>query len=134
LVLNPPRERPIAWSSLFLGAGAVLMGAHDGAVDHCVFVVRVGGQALEQARPHPALGPAREPRMHLDRVAEALGQIAPWNASTVSVEDGIDEEPVIVGGHADRARAARQRVLDPLPLIITQCVAAHRSAPIKLTV
>jgi hypothetical protein len=71
--------------------------------------------------------------MHLDRVAEALGQIAPGNAGTVSVEDGVDEEPIIAGGHADRALAARQQVLDPLPLIVTQCVVAHRSAPIKLT-
>jgi hypothetical protein len=36
---------------LFLGAGTVLMGAHDGAVDHRVFIVRVGGQMLKNAFP-----------------------------------------------------------------------------------
>ena len=42
LVLSPPRERPIAWSSpAFLGDGAMLVGAHNGAVDHRVFVVGV---------------------------------------------------------------------------------------------
>ncbi len=40
-VLNPPLLRPIAWSSpSFLRAGAVLMRAHDGCVDHGVFIDR----------------------------------------------------------------------------------------------
>jgi hypothetical protein len=45
LVLSPPRERPIVWSSpaFFGGARAMLVGAHDRAVDHRVFVVGVRG-------------------------------------------------------------------------------------------
>jgi hypothetical protein len=41
LALNPLRDRPILAN--FLGAGVVLMGAHDGAVDRRVFIVSVGG-------------------------------------------------------------------------------------------
>jgi len=52
LVLNPPLLRPIASSSpTFLGAGAVLMGAHDGRIDHRIFVVGVRGPMLEDAFP-----------------------------------------------------------------------------------
>src|SRR3954454_7688485 len=74
-----------------------------------------------------------EPSMHLDWIAEAFGQITPGNAGTVAVQNGLDEEPVVTCGHPDRALPAGQQVLDPVPLIITQSVAAHRSAPLKLT-
>jgi hypothetical protein len=47
-VLNPPRLRPIAWSSsIFASAGAVLMRADNGAVDHGVFVVGLVGEVLK---------------------------------------------------------------------------------------
>jgi len=62
LVLNPPLLRPIAWSSpsFFLSAGAVLMCAHDGAVDHRVFVVCIGRQHFEDLLPCTTLRPARK--------------------------------------------------------------------------
>jgi hypothetical protein len=50
----------------------------------------------------------------------------------VTIEDRLDEQPVVARGHADRAFPARQQVLDPVPLVITQAVAAHWSAPSKL--
>ena len=50
-----------------------------------------------------------------------------------TIENRLDEQPVVAGGHADRTFAARQQVLDPFPLFVTQCIAAHRSASIKLT-
>ena len=44
-VLSPLREWPIAWSSpAFLGAGAVLMCPHDGAVDHGVSTVGIAAK------------------------------------------------------------------------------------------
>jgi hypothetical protein len=53
LVLKPPRDRPIAWSSpTFLGAGAVLMGAHNGAVDHGVLVVGIAREVREDTLPN----------------------------------------------------------------------------------
>jgi hypothetical protein len=40
----------------FWGAGTVLMGAHDGAVEHRVFGVGIGGQRREDLLPDPACG------------------------------------------------------------------------------
>jgi len=53
-VLNPARDRPMAWSSPAFygaGAGAVLMGAHNCAVDLRIFFVGVGGQVVENILP-----------------------------------------------------------------------------------
>jgi len=40
---------------IFLCAGTVLVGAPDGAVNHRIFVVGLGGQVLEEALPAPFL-------------------------------------------------------------------------------
>ena len=53
------------------------MRPHDRAVDHGVLIVRIACQHLKQHLPHAALGPAREARMDLDRVAKAFGQVPP---------------------------------------------------------
>ncbi len=77
-MLNPPRERPMAWSSRsFLGAGTVLMGPHNGAVDHRVFVVEVGGKMLKHPLPDTGFGPTAEASVDVLPVAEAFRQIAP---------------------------------------------------------
>jgi hypothetical protein len=49
LVVSPPRDRPIPCSPFFSRTGAVLMRAHDGGVDHHVFVVMIARQQLENA-------------------------------------------------------------------------------------
>lgn len=36
------------------------MSTHDRAVDHGIFVVRIGGQSLEYPLPHTSFGPTRE--------------------------------------------------------------------------
>jgi hypothetical protein len=109
------------------------MGTHNGAVDHSVFVVGIGRENIEHPLPDPSFRPARPPRVHLDRVAEPLWQIAPWNACPVTIENCFDKQPVVTGAHTYPSFAPGQQVLDPLPLVVTQCIAAHRSAPIKLT-
>ena len=45
----------------------MLVGAHDGAVNHRIFVVGLGGQVLEEALPYPFLGPAGEPLVRVWR-------------------------------------------------------------------
>jgi len=47
LVVSPPRDRPIVARRFFSRAGAMLMRAHDGGVDHHVFVVVITRQQLE---------------------------------------------------------------------------------------
>jgi len=118
-VLNPPRLWPIAWSSSFFGgAGAVLVRPNNGAVDHGVFVVGVGGQMLKDALPHGALGPATEPPVRVLPITKALGQIAPGNSSAVPIHNRFDESAIVAGGYPGVPRLPRKQVLDPLPLII----------------
>jgi hypothetical protein len=63
----------MAWSSpAFFGAGAMLMGAHNGAVDHRVFIVGLGREMLKDALPDSGLCPAAEAPMHVLPIAEAL--------------------------------------------------------------
>jgi hypothetical protein len=70
LVLNPPRECPIAWLSPdFFGTGAVLVSAHDGAVDHRVFVVGIGCEMLEDPLPDSGFSLAAEAQMDILPVA-----------------------------------------------------------------
>src|SRR3984957_2576970 len=119
---------------LFLGAGAVLMGAHNGAVDHRIFVVGVCCEILEHPLPDTAFGPTAEPPMHLNSVTEPLRQIAPGHPRTITIEHGLDEQPVVRCGHSDRAFAPGQQVLDPFPLVVAQSEPPHhRSASNKLT-
>jgi hypothetical protein len=133
-VLNPPLLRPIAWSSpSFLGAGAVLMCAYDGAVDHRVFVVRIGRQHFEELLPYAALGPARKSGVNLDRVAKPFRQVPPRNAGAITIKNSFNKQPIIFGRNSDVALTPRQNILDPVPLIVPKGIAAHLSAPNQLT-
>jgi hypothetical protein len=103
------------------------MGTHDGAVDHRVLVVGFPGQVLEHFLPHPALRPAAPAPMHILPVPEALRQIAPGNPSTIPVQHRLDKQPVIGGGAAHMPHTTRQKVFDPLPLVVTQSISScHR--------
>ena len=129
-MLNPPRERPIAWSSpAFFRARAVLMGAHNGAVDHCVFVVGIRRKKLKDLLPDSGFGPSAEALVHVLPVAEAFRQIAPGNACPVAIEHRFEKQAVVGCRHSDRTLPPRQQVLDPVPLVIAQSVTAHGSAP-----
>src|ERR1700729_3776962 len=81
---------------LFLGAGAMLMGAHNGAVDHRIFVVGVCCEILEHPLPDTAFGPTAEPPMHLNSVTEPLRQIAPRHPRTITIEHGFDRFATVV--------------------------------------
>jgi len=107
----------------------MLMGPHDGAVDHGVFVVRVGRQKLERRAPHAALGRSAEARVNRLPIAEALRQVAPWDARAIAVNHGIDEPPIVLGGHPDMTVTSRQEILDPVPLVVAKGITAHLSAP-----
>jgi hypothetical protein len=134
LVLNPPRDRPIAWSSpAFLGAGAVLMGAHNGAVDHRIFIVGISGKMQEDLLPDTRFGPSAEALMHVLPIAEALRQITPRHTSAITIQHGLDEQPVVRRRYPHMTLLARQQLPDTLPLIVAHAIASHRSAPNRLT-
>src|ERR1700722_6392531 len=118
----------------FLGAGAMLVGAHNGAVDHRIFVVGVCGEILKHPLPYTAFGPTAEPQMDLHPVTEPLRQIAPRHPGTITIEHGLAEQPIFRRGPPRRTFTSGQQVLDPLPLIVTQSEPPHRSAsPPQLT-
>jgi len=51
-------------------------------------------------------------------IAETLGEIAPRNAGSISVHR-FDEQPIVRRRAPDMAFAARQKIRDPVPLIVT---------------
>jgi len=111
----------------------VLVGAHDGGVDHHVLVVVITRQHLENALENPALRPPAEALVDDLPVPETLWQVTPRNAGPISVEDGVNEQAIVRRRAADMAFAAGQKILDPIPLVVAPCIASHRSAPLEPT-
>jgi len=94
------------------------MRAHDGGVEHHVFVVVITRQHLENTLENPTLRPPAKALVDDFPIAETLGKIAPRNAGSISVENGFDEQPIIRRRAADMAFAAGEKILDPIPLIV----------------
>jgi hypothetical protein len=94
------------------------MGAHNSAVDHRIFVVGGLGEMLKHTLSDTRFGPSAEAPFHVLPVAQTLRQVAPGDAGAIAIEDGLDEQAVVRGGHANRAKPAGQQVLDPVPLVI----------------
>ena len=101
-----------------MGAGAVLMGTHDGAVDHRVFVVRIGGEELKDPFPDPGLCPAAEAAMDVLPLAKAFRQIAPGNAGAKAVEDGLDEQANSLRRSRQLNQFGRRQIFDPVARVI----------------
>ena len=104
------------------------MRPHDGAVEHRIFVVGIGGEMLEELLPDPGFGPPTEPAMGILPVAEARRQIAPRDASAVAIEHCFDESTIVLSGRANMTDPPRQPILDPLPLVVAQSISRHGSA------
>ena len=118
MVVSPPRDRPIACSPFFSCAGTVLVSAHNGGVNHHVFVIVIARQQLENALENSALRPSTKALMDDLPIAEALGQIAPRDAGSIAVQNGFDEQPIVRRRASDMAFSARQKILDPIPLVV----------------
>ena len=71
--------------------------------------------------------------MHRFAGTKALRQIAPWDASSITIDNSFDEQAIVCGGAADMANAAWQKVLDTVLLIVAKCVALHVSTSLKST-
>jgi hypothetical protein len=63
--------------------------------------------------------------MYLYGIAKAFGQISPRNAGAITVQNRFYKQPIVFGGYADMAFAARQKVLYTLPLVVTKGIAAQ---------
>ena len=119
----------MACAPSFFCAGAMLVSAHDGGVNHHVLVVVIAGQEPENPLENAALGPSVEALIDDLPVAKALGQIAPRDAGAKPEQNGFDEQPIVRRRAANMAFTARQNVFDPIPLVVAQCISSHRSAP-----
>jgi hypothetical protein len=97
----------------------VLVGPHNGAIDHGVFVVRIGSQRLENPLPHATFRPARVPGVDLLPIAEPFRQIPPRNARSIAVEDRFHEPPIVLCGYANMAFSTWKQVFYSFPLVVT---------------
>ena len=104
------------------------MSAHNGRVNHHVFVVVIACQQLENAFENAALRPSAKALVNDLPVAETRGQITPRNTSSISVKNGLDELPVVRRSAPDMAFTTGQKILDPRPLVVSQSKALHGSA------
>jgi hypothetical protein len=83
-------------------------------------------QLIEDPLPDPLLGPAIESPPGRAPKPEPLGQVTPRGTGLGDPEDSVDEEAVVLGGHAGVAGLAGEEVLDAFPSIIGDLVTAHR--------
>src|ERR1035437_9759367 len=104
------------------------MGAHDGGIDHHVFVVVVVCQQLENTLENAVLRPSTEALVHDLPVAETCRQVTPGDPRSIPVKSGVEVQPVVVCIAADMAFTAGQKILDPCPLVVSQSKALHGSA------
>ena len=103
LVLSPPLKRPTAWSSsAFFSTDAMLMSVHDGAVDHRIFVVGIGGEMLEQPPPNARLCPTAEPPVDIFPVTIAFGKVSTRNTGPKALEHRLNEQTIVCRGDTDR--------------------------------
>jgi len=83
---------------------------------------------LKHAFENAALCPSTEALVHDLPVAETRRQVTPGDSRSIPVKNGFDEQPVIRCVAADMAFTAGQKILDPLPLIVSQSKALHGPA------
>ena len=108
-------------SAPYLRYSATARRAHS--IGASFFRWRPQGDSRARQRPvqrqTPLFGPSVEALIDDLPVAKALGQIAPRDADAKSEQNGFDEQAI------NMALAARQNVLDPIPLIVAQPISSH---------
>jgi hypothetical protein len=96
----------------------MLVSPHYGGIDHHVFVIVIARQQLKNALENSALRPSAKALMDDLAITETFGEVTPRNTRPISVQDSLDEQPIIRRRASDMAVAAGQKILDPIPLIV----------------
>ena len=96
----------------------MLMGAHDGTVDHRIFVVRIKGQVLKDPLPYAGLGPTAETSMDILPVSKPFGQVSPRCTGPIAIDHRFHKQSVVLRRHAHRFLSTGKEILDSFPLII----------------
>ena len=65
------------------------------------------------------LRPPAEPLVDDFPIAETLRKVAPRNASSVPEKNGLHKQPIVSRRAAHMSFSAGQKILDPIPLVIT---------------
>src|SRR6185369_3485432 len=121
LVLGPPRERPIASSSVPLFcARCMLVCTDDSGIDDEVLVVRIFTQLVEDMLPNAVLRPSSETLELTVPVPELVRKIAPGRSRSENPEHTIDEAAIVLAVPSLVALFAWTQLLDALPLRIRQ--------------
>jgi hypothetical protein len=47
----------------------------------------------------------------------------------LAIENGFHEQPIVLGCDSDMTLPSRQKIFDPLPLVVSQGVSSHGSVP-----
>src|ERR1700730_5658304 len=117
----------------FSRPGAMLARADNGGIDHHVFVVGIARQQLENALENSALGPPAEALVDDFPIPETRRKITPGDARSIPEKNGFDEQTIIRRCAPDVTFTAGQKILDPIPLVVAQCITSHRSALLRPT-
>ena len=107
-----------------LCARSMLVGANDGALKQEPLQVRVL-ELPENPFPDPLPGPTVEPPPHAVPVAEAFRQVASGGSGFRDPKHRVDEEAIVLGCDPGIAFPSRQKLLDPIPVIIRDLMMAH---------
>ena len=97
----------------------MLVGTHDGGIDHGVFVVCILSQVLEEPLPDPFVAPVGVAGMHHAEIPKAGWQVPPGDAGAVAVKDCIHKQSIVFGGNARLTGLAGQQIFDALPLVVS---------------
>jgi hypothetical protein len=101
-------------------AGSLLMSPDDGRIDHEPFGVGTGGQGIKNHLPDALARPAAKAPMSRVPVAIFLGQRTPARSVFTHPHHRLDKAPIVLRCSPGIAWLARQGVLDPQPLILSQ--------------
>jgi len=129
LLVNPPRERPIAWFWVPPCAGALLMDPDDGAVGDHVCKVRITAQHSEYPVEHTPQRPPAEPLEDRIPIPEVQRQIPPWRANPRDPRHRFQKQAVVLPGSPRIAGLAWDKSGDLVPLRVAERESIHGWAP-----
>ena len=84
----------------------MLVGAHDGRIEHHELGINVARENLENARKHATFAPSAESLVGWLPVTVPIRKITLRNTRAVAIEDRIDKQPIVGRRAADVAFAA----------------------------
>ena len=96
------------------------MGSDDRRIDHEPFRIGAGGQSVENHLPDSQARPAAKAPMGRVPVAVFPRQRTPARPVFTHPHHRLDKTSIVPGGPSGISRLARQGVLDPHPLILSQ--------------